>query len=90
MDLNPILAAIGRNLVSLNVRIERGSIQGIINMCPNLEHLSLQLGEPLINDGRRTRWENGIKQGFQRLKILSIDYKRVSLGSGEWMGNDAW
>jgi hypothetical protein len=93
MDLTPVLAAIGRNLVSLSIRIQRCGIKGVLTTCPGLEHLCLQLGEAQVEDqkegGQRRRWEQGIKKGLKKLKSLSIDYGRVVVGC-EWAGYEAW
>jgi hypothetical protein len=73
-----ILAAIGRNLVRLNLWIpSKEVVDGIVDHCPNLQYLEL--------DGVNEGLVGTIKNGLTKLAKLKMNGKSVRLGT-DWEG----
>jgi hypothetical protein len=86
-DLTDVLAVIGQSLFSLSVRTSDVLMVGLVESCPNLQYLSLQVGmeQGLGTLTKRGEYEVMIKKGLLKLKSLRIDYGVVRLGT-DWTG----
>jgi hypothetical protein len=79
-----ILAAIGMNLVRLNLwKPGKEVLDGIVDSCPNLQYLEIE--EVEIEEEVKEGLVGSLKNGLKKLAKLKVNEKCIRLGS-DWEG----
>jgi hypothetical protein len=85
--VNPsVLSVVGRNIVHLNLyKPSKEIVDGIIEECPDLQYLTLDLGVEDLEDEVKEEIVRSLKGGLKKLAKLEVDEKSVRLGT-DWEG----